>query len=198
MNDLFGKGIFTTDGDEWKAHRALTRPFFGTDRCLCSGSFPDMLIPIILPARERVRDFDLFDRYSEKVINVFRDRALAGESVDVQDIFGRFTLGRLSLKRNFGSSSYNILLKTLPASSCLAPLPSTPWTSHLPELALQNWGPKAPSRRVTTEALSARSRRFRLLLLNVVIARTHFGHCTSFGRTKPKSTIKLLTSGLSR
>lgn len=27
--DLFGDGIFNTDGAEWRAHRALTRPFFG-------------------------------------------------------------------------------------------------------------------------------------------------------------------------
>lgn len=26
---LFGNGIFNTDGAEWKAHRALVRPFFG-------------------------------------------------------------------------------------------------------------------------------------------------------------------------
>jgi hypothetical protein len=31
MWGLFGTGILNTDGDEWKAHRALTRPFFGTD-----------------------------------------------------------------------------------------------------------------------------------------------------------------------
>lgn len=27
--DLFGNGIFNSDGSEWKAHRAMTRPFFG-------------------------------------------------------------------------------------------------------------------------------------------------------------------------
>lgn len=26
---MFGNGIFNSDGAEWKAHRALTRPFFG-------------------------------------------------------------------------------------------------------------------------------------------------------------------------
>lgn len=29
---LFGDGIFTSDGEVWKNHRALTKPFFGTPR----------------------------------------------------------------------------------------------------------------------------------------------------------------------
>lgn len=27
--DMFGDGIFNADGAQWKAHRAMTRPFFG-------------------------------------------------------------------------------------------------------------------------------------------------------------------------
>lgn len=29
LRGLFGDGIFNNDGEEWKAHRALTKPFFG-------------------------------------------------------------------------------------------------------------------------------------------------------------------------
>lgn len=43
-------------------------------------------------ARERVTDFEHFDKHSSKVINIFQQRADAGESLDIQDVFGRFTL----------------------------------------------------------------------------------------------------------
>ncbi|KAF9520560.1 hypothetical protein BS47DRAFT_1387177 [Hydnum rufescens UP504] len=92
MWGLFGAGIFNTDGDEWKAHRALTRPFF---------------------ARERVRDFEHFDKYSNKVVDLFRGRALAGESVDVQDVFGRFTLDAAG-EFLFGTTELNTLDFPLP------------------------------------------------------------------------------------
>lgn len=40
---MFGNGIFNNDGAEWKAHRALTRPFFGKSqplliKCMASRS----------------------------------------------------------------------------------------------------------------------------------------------------------------
>ncbi|KAF8308491.1 cytochrome P450 monooxygenase CYP63 [Clavulina sp. PMI_390] len=71
LYDLFGDGIFNSDGAIWKGHRALTRPFF---------------------ARERITDFEHFERYSNKLIDVLRKRAESGESVDMQDLFGRFTI----------------------------------------------------------------------------------------------------------
>ncbi|KAF9506189.1 hypothetical protein BS47DRAFT_1305586 [Hydnum rufescens UP504] len=89
---LFGNGIFNSDGEQWKAHRALTRPFF---------------------ARERVRDFEHFDHYSNKVIDLFRARALSGESIDVQDVFGRFTLDAAG-GFLFGTKKLNTLDDPLP------------------------------------------------------------------------------------
>ncbi len=42
-------------------------------------------------ARERVREFRLFDRYLQKCIAVTRSRAHSNQSIDVQDLFRRFT-----------------------------------------------------------------------------------------------------------
>jgi hypothetical protein len=53
------------------------------------------------------------DTYSDKVIGLFRDRALAGESVDVQDVFGRFTLDAAG-EFLFGTTELNTLDFPLP------------------------------------------------------------------------------------
>ncbi|KAF8308493.1 cytochrome P450 monooxygenase CYP63 [Clavulina sp. PMI_390] len=71
LDDLFGGGIFNSDGAQWKAHRALTRPFF---------------------ARERITDYEHFEKFSNKFVEILRKRAETGESVDIQDLFGRFTM----------------------------------------------------------------------------------------------------------
>ena len=64
-------------------------------------------------ARERVQDFEHFDRYSNKVIDLFRNCALAGESIDVQDVFGRFTLDAAG-EFLFGTTEMNTLDLPLP------------------------------------------------------------------------------------
>ncbi|KAF8308494.1 cytochrome P450 [Clavulina sp. PMI_390] len=92
LNDLFGDGIFNTDGAQWKAHRALTRPFF---------------------ARERIADYEHFDRFSNKVVEILRKRVEAGESVDMQDLFGRFTTDAAG-EFLFGVSDFNTLDLPLP------------------------------------------------------------------------------------
>jgi hypothetical protein len=45
-----------------------------------------------LPVRERITDYGHFDKYSNKVIQLLKERADSDESLDVQDIFARFTL----------------------------------------------------------------------------------------------------------
>ncbi|KAF8308485.1 cytochrome P450 monooxygenase CYP63 [Clavulina sp. PMI_390] len=92
LYDLFGNGIFNTDGAEWKAHRALTRPFF---------------------ARERITDYEHFEKYSNKVVDILRKRAEDGESIDVQDLFGRFTLDAAG-EFLFGVSDFDTLDAPLP------------------------------------------------------------------------------------
>lgn len=87
---LFGNGIINSDGAEWKAHRALVRPFFG-ELIKHLYRFPFMRTPL-LPVRERITDYGHFDKYSNKVIQLLKDRADASDSLDVQDMFGRFVI----------------------------------------------------------------------------------------------------------
>ncbi|KAF8308480.1 cytochrome P450 monooxygenase CYP63 [Clavulina sp. PMI_390] len=92
LYDLFGDGIFNADGAEWKAHHALTRPFF---------------------ARERITDHEHFEKYSNKVLEILRKRVQDGESIDVQDLFGRFTLDAAG-EFLFGVPDFNTLDLPLP------------------------------------------------------------------------------------
>ncbi|KAF5378247.1 hypothetical protein D9757_009164 [Collybiopsis confluens] len=70
MYSVLGVGVFNADGEMWKFHRRLTRPFF---------------------TREKITHFELFDRYAELAIQKMKNRLLAGHSVDFQDLMGRFT-----------------------------------------------------------------------------------------------------------
>ncbi|KAK0200210.1 cytochrome P450 [Desarmillaria ectypa] len=68
---LLGEGIFNTDGDMWKFHRTMTRPFFNKDR---------------------ISDFDNFERHAVDTISSIRARLKEGYPVDFQDAVARFTL----------------------------------------------------------------------------------------------------------
>jgi hypothetical protein len=52
-------------------HRSITRPFFSKDR---------------------ISDFDIFDRHADRVIAKLKDRFKGGIAVDIQDVLFRFTL----------------------------------------------------------------------------------------------------------
>ncbi|KAJ7131724.1 cytochrome P450 monooxygenase pc-1 [Mycena crocata] len=75
MNSVLGTGVFNSDGDRWKYHRSLTKPFF---------------------SRDRVSDFDIFDRHADEVISLLKQRTNAGYAVDFQDLIGRFTMDSAS------------------------------------------------------------------------------------------------------
>ena len=64
-NDFLGDGIFTTDGQQWSESRNLLRPLF---------------------IKTRVRDFDIFERHSEKLISMIGGQ---GQEVDISDLFYR-------------------------------------------------------------------------------------------------------------
>ncbi|KAH8832521.1 cytochrome P450 [Flagelloscypha sp. PMI_526] len=68
---LLGQGIFSTDGEIWKFHRGLTRPFF---------------------ARERISDFENFRLHADQAIDKLRTRLREGYAVNFHDLVGRFTL----------------------------------------------------------------------------------------------------------
>ncbi|KAF8307680.1 cytochrome P450 [Clavulina sp. PMI_390] len=49
---FLGHGIFNSDGPAWKSHRSMTKPFF---------------------ARDRVRDFEIFERHSTDLITIMKN-----------------------------------------------------------------------------------------------------------------------------
>ncbi|CAK5274576.1 unnamed protein product [Mycena citricolor] len=71
LGPLLGTGVFAADGDMWKFHRAMTRPFFH---------------------RERISDFELFDHHAENAIGQFKARLREGHPADFQDMVSRFTM----------------------------------------------------------------------------------------------------------
>ncbi|KAJ6614110.1 cytochrome P450 monooxygenase pc-3 [Mycena sp. CBHHK59/15] len=75
MSSVLGIGVFNSDGDVWKFHRSMTRPFF---------------------SRDRISHFDIFDRHADDVISLLKDRMRAGYAVDFQDLIGRFTMDSAS------------------------------------------------------------------------------------------------------
>lgn len=68
---VLGVGVFNSDGDMWKFHRSMTRPFF---------------------SRERISHFDIFARHSDEAIMLMKQRFSEGYALDIQDLLGRFTL----------------------------------------------------------------------------------------------------------
>ncbi|KAI9568647.1 cytochrome P450 [Boletus coccyginus] len=71
FNSLLGTGIFNSDGDVWKFHRTMTRPFFNKDR---------------------ISDFDIFEKHAQDAIHQMKVRLREGYPVDFQDVASRFTL----------------------------------------------------------------------------------------------------------
>ncbi|KAF8585530.1 cytochrome P450 monooxygenase pc-3 [Ramaria rubella] len=71
VQSVLGTGVFNSDGEMWKFHRAMTRPFF---------------------ARDRVTDFETFNNHAEVVVSRMKERFAQGEAIDFQDIMSRFTL----------------------------------------------------------------------------------------------------------
>ncbi|TFY59598.1 hypothetical protein EVG20_g7724 [Dentipellis fragilis] len=68
---LLGTGVFNSDGEMWKFHRGITRPYFSKDR---------------------ISHFEIFNRHAEDVIALAKERLRAGFPIDFQDLTGRFTL----------------------------------------------------------------------------------------------------------
>ncbi|KAG6374893.1 cytochrome P450 [Boletus reticuloceps] len=71
FDSLLGAGVFNSDADIWKFHRTMTRPFF---------------------TRDRISDFDIFEKHAEDAIRQMKIRMRQGYSVDFQDVVSRFTL----------------------------------------------------------------------------------------------------------
>jgi cytochrome P450 len=71
LRTVLGNGIFNADGDIWKFHRGITRPYFH---------------------RDRISDFALFAKHGDNAISQIKARMHEGFPVDFQDVMSRFTL----------------------------------------------------------------------------------------------------------
>ncbi|TFK23190.1 cytochrome P450 monooxygenase pc-1 [Coprinopsis marcescibilis] len=71
VSALLGSGVFNSDGEMWKFHRSMTRPFF---------------------SRERVTDLERFDRHTQNALTLLLQTAKTGYAVDFQDIMQRLSL----------------------------------------------------------------------------------------------------------
>ncbi|KAI0356452.1 cytochrome P450 monooxygenase pc-3 [Trametes cingulata] len=75
MNSVLGTGVFNADGELWKFHRQMTRPYF---------------------SRDRITHFEIFDRHADLAIRKMKERFKGGHAVDFQDLISRFTLDSAS------------------------------------------------------------------------------------------------------
>ncbi|KAJ7227885.1 cytochrome P450 monooxygenase pc-3 [Mycena haematopus] len=105
MRSVLGTGVFNSDGEQWKFHRQMTRPFFN---------------------RDRISDFDILDRHADDVVSLLRERSNAGYSVDFQDLIGRFTMD--SASEFLFNNCVNSLKANLPYSHNVAFPPPQPNT----------------------------------------------------------------------
>ncbi|TFK39527.1 cytochrome P450 [Crucibulum laeve] len=96
MGSVLGNGVFNSDGDMWKFHRSMTRPFF---------------------TRDRIGAFALFDRHASLVITRIKEKMSEGEAIDFQDLMLRFTLDS-GTDHLFGSCVNSL---STPASSLPSP-----------------------------------------------------------------------------
>ncbi|EIN04294.1 cytochrome P450 monooxygenase pc-3 [Punctularia strigosozonata HHB-11173 SS5] len=71
MRSVLGAGVFNADGDVWRFHRGITRPFF---------------------VREKITHFEMYESHAREAIDRLRERVREGVAVDVQDLVARFTL----------------------------------------------------------------------------------------------------------
>ncbi|KAG2139815.1 cytochrome P450, partial [Suillus bovinus] len=74
-DSVLGTGVFNSDGEIWKLHRTMTRPFFTHDR---------------------ISHFEIFDRHADHAIALAKERFRAGLAIDFQDLISRFTLDSAS------------------------------------------------------------------------------------------------------
>ncbi|CAE6488372.1 unnamed protein product [Rhizoctonia solani] len=72
MFSLLGEGVFNVDGEMWKFHRNMTRPYF---------------------SRERITHFELFARHSDAAIAKLFAHP---DAVDFQDLVSKFTMDSAS------------------------------------------------------------------------------------------------------
>ncbi|KAJ2917131.1 hypothetical protein MD484_g3285, partial [Candolleomyces efflorescens] len=94
LQGVLGSGVFSSDGEMWKFHRTMARPFF---------------------SRDRVTDLERFDKHIQEAIALMKQRISAGYAVDFQDLIQRTTMA-LATEFLFGAAvnSLQISVEDLP------------------------------------------------------------------------------------
>ncbi|KAJ7502610.1 cytochrome P450 monooxygenase CYP63 [Mycena galericulata] len=105
IDKLLGTGLFNAEGDLWKKGRATARPFF---------------------ARERISDFEIFERTSTTALSLIASRSREDLPIDIQDLVSRFALDSAS-EFLFGTKLDTLLQPlTIPGKAKLGPKGSIP------------------------------------------------------------------------
>ncbi|KAI0779175.1 cytochrome P450 monooxygenase pc-2 [Irpex lacteus] len=132
MQSVLGTGVFNSDGDMWKFHRTMTRPFF---------------------TKDRISHFELFERHAgnfvDHAIAKIKERNRDGYSIDFQDLIARFTLDSAT-EFLFGACVHS-LETTLPY----------PWNAP-PHLKVRSSSPAEAFARAFAEAQDIISTRTRI------------------------------------
>ncbi|KAF7334449.1 Cytochrome P450 monooxygenase CYP63 [Mycena venus] len=128
METFLGEGIFNRDDETWKMHRNVARPFF---------------------ARDRISDFDLFDSYTRRTLNLVSSLTASGQPCEVQDLFSRFTLDAAS-EFLFGTD-----LQTLSGS---LPIPGKTEMGPKGSATHDSWGDFAKSFEMAQQIITDRGR----------------------------------------
>ncbi|KZV77483.1 cytochrome P450 [Peniophora sp. CONT] len=71
LDSVLGTGVFNADGDVWRFHRSMSRPFF---------------------SRDRISHFEIFNRHVDDALEQAKRRLREGYALDFQDMVSRFTL----------------------------------------------------------------------------------------------------------
>ncbi|CAJ0837992.1 10448_t:CDS:2, partial [Entrophospora sp. SA101] len=88
MREFFGDGIFGSNGEMWKFHRKITNQLFTTK------NFREIFCKV-------------FEQETKTALNILNDAANKDDTIDLQDLFYRFTLN------TFGKISFGIDMKCL-------------------------------------------------------------------------------------
>ncbi|KAJ7473472.1 cytochrome P450 monooxygenase pc-1 [Mycena latifolia] len=109
MGSVLGTGVFNSDGEMWKFHRAATRPFFN---------------------RDRISDFEIFACHADRAIERMKERLREGHAVDFQDLANRFTIDSAT-SFLFGSCVDSLAASLpYPATVSAVPCSAPPSTAH--------------------------------------------------------------------
>ncbi|KAF5319303.1 hypothetical protein D9619_008466 [Psilocybe cf. subviscida] len=110
MEVFLGEGIFNRDDEPWKMHRAIARPFF---------------------AKERIRDFETFEKYTSKTLSILSTLSYKHEACDVQDLYARFSLD---------TASYFLFGRNLDTLSASLPIPGVTGAGPKGSATNDAWG----------------------------------------------------------